>query len=205
MDEHTVNLTPRDQPFTPGQRTAVIEVTKQRIWTLKPVTVVADGPEIVLWLAPGTPTRYPAGAQRGRHTIPRWLTGDWELTERPWSPPGKLLLTRPGDSFEVRVAPTDPQGDWYINLVEPYRRVHSGFVTMDQVLDIVIDRDLSNWRLKDEDELALAQTTGLYSQAEATAIRSTAKTVIAAIRAGTPPWNLTWTHWRPPDDERTTS
>ena len=83
---------------------------------------------------------------------------------------------------------------------EPLKRVESGFVTMDKILDLVITRDLSSWEWKDEEEFAYAQAAGLFDEAEAVAIRSAAEAIATAVDAGFPPWDTTWADWRWYDD-----
>jgi hypothetical protein len=105
-----LDLSDRVKPFAPGDVAAVIEVMRGKVWTVRPVTVIKDTPdEIALWLAPGTITRYPTGPQHGIHTVQHWITQDWELIDREWSSPGTLRLSRPGDAFEVWVAPGSPR------------------------------------------------------------------------------------------------
>lgn len=193
-----LGLGDREKPFAPGDVVAVIEVMRGKIWTVRPVTVVKDTPdEIALWLAPGTITRYPTGPQHGVHTVQHWITQDWELIDREWSSPGTLRLSRPGDAFEVWVAPGEGS-PWYVNLQEPLRRVQAGFTTMDHVLDILVARDLTSWHWKDEEEFGYAQRTGLYSPARAAEIRETGLAVIEAVEAGQPPWDPSWAAWSPP-------
>jgi hypothetical protein len=160
--------------------------------------VIKDSPdEVALWLAPDTITRYPTGPQHGIHTVQHWISGDWDLIDRVWGPPGTLRLSRPGDAFEVWVAPGDGS-PWYVNLQEPLRRVRAGFVTMDQVLDILVARDLTWWRWKDEEEFDYAQQTGFFTAARAAEIRETGLGIIKAVEAGRPPWDPSWGAWSPP-------
>jgi Protein of unknown function (DUF402) len=102
-----------------------------------------------------------------------------------------------GDAFEVWVAPGD-ESPWYVNLQEPLRRVGAGFVTMDQVLDILVGRDLTWWRWKDEDEFDYARRTGFFTPARAAEIRETGDRIIKAVEAGRPPWDPSWATWSPP-------
>ena len=57
-----LDLSERANEFEPGTRVVIAEVLDGDVWTVRPVTVVADRPEVIaLWLAPGTITRYPTG------------------------------------------------------------------------------------------------------------------------------------------------
>lgn len=196
-----VDLIPRHNPFTPGDEIDLVEVFADKIWTIRPVTVVKDTTdEIALWIAPGKVAKYPAGPQHGVHTINHWVAGDWALIDRVWRPPGKLMVTRPGDPYTVMISPPGSNGDrrdWYVNLQEPLQRVAAGFRTMDQTLDLVVSHDLTTWRWKDEDEFDYAQQTGLYTPKLAATIRQAGQHVIDALAAGQPPWNPGWAEWRP--------
>jgi uncharacterized protein DUF402 len=196
-----VDLAPRPTAFGPSEQIALVEVFACKVWTVRPVTVIRDDlDEIAVWIAPGAVAQYPAGPQHGVHTINHWLTRDWTITERVWRPPGKLIVTRPGDGFTVAISPPGANGDtrdWYVNLQEPLQRVEAGFRTMDMTLDLVVSHDLATWHWKDEDEFAYAQHTGLYDPDVAAAIRTTGQQVIDALATGTPPWNPNWATWTP--------
>jgi len=69
----------------------------------------------------------------------------------------------------------------------------TGFNALDHVLDVVVPPDLA-WRWKDLDELEVAVDVGLYSQAEAAAIRANGERAIAQLPALIP---TGWEDWRP--------
>ncbi len=196
-----LDLTDRTEPFTPGETVVVVEVMNAKVWTVRPVTVVKDSAdELALWLAPGTVTRYPSGPQHGEHTVRQWMTGEWELIDRTWGPPGKLRLTRPRDPFEVWASPGmhEHATPWYINLQDPLRRVGAGFMTIDHLLDILVAPDLRSWEWKDEAEFEYAQQAGLFSASRAAEIRAVGLDIVKAIEAGQPPWDPSWATWTPP-------
>lgn len=200
-----VDLAPRAEPFIPGDAVAVVEVFNGKVWTVRPVTVIQDmADEVVLWLAGNTVTSYPAGPQHGTHTVQHWLAGTWDMIDRIWQPPGKLMISRPSEAFDVSVTPTPvlngASSDWYVNLQEPLRRCACGFRTMDHTLDIVVSHDLTNWRWKDEDEFTYAQQTGLYSRRHAAQIRATGERIIEALEHGAPHWDPRWAAWSPPSN-----
>lgn len=67
---------------------------------------------------------------------------------------------------------------WYVNLEQPWRRTAAGFDSRDDVLDVTASPDLSQWRLKDADELRFAVQVGLFTEAEAQQIHSAAKSAV---------------------------
>jgi hypothetical protein len=196
------DLSDRVEPFTPGETVAVVEVMNGKVWTVRPVTVVVDAAdEIALWLAPGTITRYPSGPQHGEHTVRQWMTGEWQLRDRRWDPPGTLRLTRPGDAFDVWASPGmhDVGTPWYVNLQDPLRRVGAGFTTMVHLLDLLVSPDLDSWEWKDEREFELAQEAGPLSSSRAAEIRAVGLGVVTALQAGHAPWDVSWATWTPPE------
>lgn len=197
-----LDLSDRTVPFTSGETVVVAEVMNGKVWTVRPVTVIKDtADEIALWLAPGTLTRCPSGPQHGEHTVRQWISGEWELLDRRWSPPGTLRLTRPGDAFDVWASPgMHADGTpWYVNLQDPLRRVGAGFTTMDHLLDLLVSPDLDTWEWKDDAEFEFAQEAGLFSSCRATEIRAVGLDIVTAVETGQPPWDQSWATWRPPE------
>lgn len=188
-------------PFPLGEQVQIREVLDGKVWTVRPVTVVRDtDEELVTYLAPGTTTQYPVGVEKGEVVLDMWRTGTWELGPLTSWGPGILRLTTPGAGFDVWAFWRDEDhtlSHWYVNVGEPFRRTPLGFDTMDQVLDVIVEPDLSAWRWKDDWELALAVDLGVYSEAQAAAIEETARAVIEAIEAGRPPWDTSWADWHP--------
>lgn len=90
---------------------------------------------------------------------------------------------------------------WYINLEQPWKRTTVGFDTRDDVLDVTVADDLSDSRLKDENELMYAVGVGLFSKAEAESIRLAADTAIADLKRRWWPFDeSTWSAIQPIDD-----
>lgn len=164
----------------------------------RPVTVVEDTPEAsVLFLAAGTPTkasvtldglRIPRNTPyEGRMAIP------WKLGDGTWGGSHTLLVTRPGARHSIWLFWSESwefEG-WYVNLQEPQVRTPFGFDTVDQVLDIVVQPDLS-WRWKDEDEMKGAVRAGRFTPEEAREVRAEGERVLAAW-----PFPTGWEDWRP--------
>ncbi len=53
---------------------------------------------------------------------------------------------------------------WYVNLQQPLVRTAVGFDTMDQQLDLIVDRDGRGVFEKDRDDLELMSELGLWTQ-----------------------------------------
>ena len=190
-----------ERRWTPGSHILLREVWRGRIWTVRPVTVVADGPDLIaLYLAPGTPCKHPRGLDGTPLRLP-WPA--WQLVDDIW-PWSTLRLHTPGSAHEVWPASRRVCGfdQWYVNLQEPLRRTELGFDYMDQALDVVISSDLSTWQWKDEDELAEAVQRGLIAPEQARAIRVEGERVVqrAMARAGLFAEEPDWRHWMPPEE-----
>lgn len=110
-----------------------------------------------------------------------------------------LYLITPGAAHSIHLwwlAPDWRFGGWYVNLQEPIRRSPLGFDYLDQLLDIVIEPDLS-WRWKDEHEIDEATANGLVTRACAAAVRREGKRVIARLEARQSPFSDGWEERQP--------
>lgn len=158
-----------------------------------PTRVVSDdGP--VLWLAGGTPSKWPGVGGRGiralsleeRFTIPL------EPLDSSWWGDGVLIVGRPGRAHGIWLFQTDGEfAGWYVNLEAPWRPWRLGFDTEDHTLDIWVEPD-GSWHWKDEDELQAAVELGFYTEAEARAFRAEGEAVLAEW-----PFPTGWEEWRP--------
>ena len=166
--------------WSSGDAILLRHVWRGRIFLASAVRVVRDEPELlVTWLAPGTPYMRPAVREE--------LPFHQPLVDRPWQPPGVLVLTPRDAAHAVWIV-----GDgWYVNLQEPLRPSLLGYDTCDQLLDLVRTRD-GAWRWKDEHELAAAVRGGFVTELEAEQIRAEGERVIAADAFPTG-----WEGWEP--------
>ena len=158
-----------------------------------PHVLVEETPELaVLYVAPGTRGRRPVRAFIGDPGQLRTMR--WDHVEHVWTGTHALRLLRPGAAHCVYLfwagADWAFQG-WYVNLQEPYARSRLGFDTRDHALDIVVEPD-GTWRWKDEDDLELATRFGMFTPAEAAAIRADGERVLAEW-----PFPTGWEEWRP--------
>ena len=137
------------------------------------------------------------GAMRGAEI-------DWQTGTQPPPRPFRrhttdaITIYTPGTSHSVTAMYHGGGGPficWYVDLMEPFRRVPGGIVVNDQHLDILIGPDLS-WRWKDEDHLARSVELGWTSQAHADALRHEGERVIASLKSKSAPFNEPWPSWR---------
>jgi len=187
-----------EAPATPaGQpRTAVWRyIHRGRLRWAMPNLVIEETPERVVGLiVPGTVTRGPKNLVHERYV--QDLLTTWELADWVWHTRRILHLTTFGASHALDVHWDHATGafvGWYVNLQEPLRRSPLGFDTFDQMLDIWIEPD-GTWSWKDWDELVEAEQAGLFSAAEAEAIRAQGRRVIDSLGTLLP---TGWEAWQP--------
>ena len=80
---------------------------------------------------------------------------------------------------------------------DPLVRSPMGFDYLDNLLDIEIAPDLSEWNWKDEDELEDVVARGMMTARKADGIRAEGRRVIEALNAKAPPFDEPWHLWRP--------
>lgn len=167
------------------------------ICDVKPVIVVEDSPEqVALFIPRGTPTlmSWPIPDDRPKP----WGPGEWKLISATWRYRHTLFLQQPGEWRAVWARwNEDWQFDgWYVNLQEPLWRTQWGFDIRDLQLDILVAPDRT-WRWKDEDDFARSLECGLICEEFGEKVRESARDAIAAIEAGTWPFDESWRDWRP--------
>lgn len=172
-----------------------------------PVTVVADGPDLIAhYLAHGTRylRRDAVDGSPPPRVIPpeKFGTVETHLTVQEWRGTHRLIVTQPGRAHAVFLkwrAPSWEFIEWYVNMQAPLQRTERGFSTEDLYLDIRVAPDRS-WSWKDEDELELAVGLGRLSRHEADEIRREGERVIRDIEAGAFPFDGSLLAWRPDPD-----
>jgi predicted RNA-binding protein associated with RNAse of E/G family len=184
--------------FRRGERIVIREVLNDKVWTVRPVTVQEDSDtQVVTWLASGTLIEYPVGVEHGRTCISMWLSGQWDLYEKEFFPPGVLRIAPRDAPYEVFAPMVDGEVQrWYVNFQQPLRRTPLGFDTMDEILDLVVSLDCRSWERKDADEVELALDMGFLSEGDAQRIEDNCRAVEVSLARGVVPWDRSWATWR---------
>ena len=187
--------------FKRGDRIVLREIWRGRVWSARPVIVVQDTPDmLVLYLPSGTPYKRPRTLDGKDVTPATRVLGEWLLADNVWPEDGEYLrLVIPGAPYSVLVFWLEnhsAQRDWYINLEDPLCRTTIGFDYMNQILDIIVEPDLSSWFWKDEDEFQEAQELGLISLERARAMRAEGERVVEMLLSGKSVFNG-WENWEP--------
>ena len=158
-----------------------------------PTRLVAADERPVLWLAGGTPVTWPSVRGRRVSDVPpaERYSVPWESMEQPWSGDGALVLGAPGRAHSIWLFWADARfAGWYVNLEALWRPYALGFDTEDHELDIWVDSD-GSWEWKDEDELDAAVEAGVFTAAQAAAVRAEGERVLAEW-----PFPTGWEDWR---------
>ena len=183
--------------WLPGDNVVLREIWRRRVRSGRPYTVVEDTPlRLVLYAKAGVPWMRPIQPDG----TPLRMRGPcWSLREEV-STQECLRIITPGSRHSTILfwtAGFQELLQWYVNLEEPLVRTPIGFDYLDQMLDIVIAADLSEWTWKDEDEFDATVACGRLSPGEADVVRAEGERVIAALEAGRPPFDEPWGRWRP--------
>lgn len=181
----------------PGENVVLREVFEGKVWTLRPVTVVRDTPELtVLYLPDGA-------AWRGATTLAgetlRVPWQPWQLSEPKRWHNHVLRLSVPGEPYSISVIwfANWRMIYWYINNEEALRPAPLGYDYMDWTLDVMVAKDLSFHVLKDEAELEEAVRRGVYPPNSPTTFREIAARAVKRLTNREPPFDEPWEAWRP--------
>ncbi len=197
------------EPWERGEQILVEEIWNGKLWSLRPVRVVEDrGDLLVLWSPKGTIRKVPvvppsrlAAETRGERLMSCLAREDWVFVDSAWDV-STLWLIQPGAMHATWVSYLDDgtHWGWYINLQRPFLRTSRGIQTMDLMLDVIIEPDLSSWRWKDEDEFQALIEWGLIDPDEALSVRAEALSVVAKASRREPPFSDPWPSWKPDSD-----
>ncbi|WP_160150562.1 DUF402 domain-containing protein [Nonomuraea solani] len=144
------------------------------------------------------------GGGRDR-AIRELASGEWELGWYAWRNTVVRSWYGIDSYFTVRQffdADNRPLS-WYVDFDLPKQRTHLGIDTLDLMLDLVAEPDLSQYRWKDEDEYRQARRLGLISDRDHRHIDAARTEVVAMIERREGPFAHDWTplrheSWREP-------
>lgn len=145
-----------------------------------------DGPDVAAVVQPtGSPIMRRI-AQRGGPNDRSFIPGTWDGSRRgsTWDRSPVVRLHPIGRCYSVIrtwIAEERRFDGWYINLEQPWARTTVGFDSRDDVLDVTLSDDLTEWRLKDADELEFAVEVGQFTSSEAEAIRNAARSAVEDV------------------------
>ena len=148
--------------WQPGEHILLREISRGQVWSGRPYTVVEDTPcGLVLYSGAGVRWMRPA---RPDGINLRMREPTWVLREDTWYTEALRIVT-PGSHHSVLLLWTTGFRElmlWYVNLEDPLIRTPIGFDYLDQLLDIEVAADLSEWRWKDEDQYITPPVRAMY-------------------------------------------
>ena len=167
-------------------------------WLDLQARVVSDEPdELVIYIPPGSPMRFPEHewpAEGGKHP--------WLGNTTGWQGEGCLMWHRPGEHHAVWHFYGEPDRSfqcWYVNVQTAYRRYGTTFETQDLELDFLIAPD-HTWEVKDWDAVQWRVDEGRYSPDLGEWIHDYGRDLIAKLEQGDLWWPERWADWTPPTD-----
>lgn len=185
----------------PGQKIVMREVWRGRTWEERMAIVAEDNDEmIVLYTPPSTDALVAIDKEGNRLRMP--TTPNWSLEGTRTFTSGVVAVHVPGTQHSLLAIFDPPKGygPWYINLESDLARTEDGFEYEEHVLDVVVERDLSSWRWKDEDELEEAVEIGLFTVEQAMEFRTEGELALNWLLTRRPPYDIDWLSWRPPPE-----
>jgi hypothetical protein len=185
--------------WMPGTQIVLREHWNGKVWTVRPVTVVHDSAELIaLYMMPGTTCKHPRDSS-GEH-VSCFLPDAWILVDTVWNGGGALYLTEPNSWYVLMGLfglSSNIIESWYINLQTPYERTPKGFDYLDQELDILVNRELSECAWKDEEKFANAQRGQRIPLHQAAHVRQVGEDIVARIKAQQLSLPQRWINWQP--------
>jgi len=209
--------------FAEGATVVLRNVRNGKIWSAAPFRVIADtGAGLVIACWPGTENLAPAtftewlrtgDASIRAQAIPHLASGQWELARFTWRDTTLTVRSGERDYFSVhRYAGGDRssgkahhRGGWYVNFELPRQRTAIGVDTLDLLLDLLVEPDLSGYAWKDEDEYAHARRLGVIDDALHARLDEERQRVLALIESREAPFTEDWAihqpdpHWATPE------
>jgi protein associated with RNAse G/E len=187
-----------EPPFAPGSTAVRRDVRRNKVWTATPNRVLADADGVVAlacWpgvrmLAPATWTHWLRTGDDvvRKQGVDDLAAGRWDLDPWTWQDTTLVSEFRSGQHFSVHRYLSDRPATWYVNFELPYRRTAIGIDTMDLLLDLEVEPDLSGYRWKDEDEYAQGRRIGLIDDATHAEVTAARDQVLALVEAAEGPF-----------------
>ena len=183
--------------WTPGTTVTLQECWKDQVWAARPLRVVDDNEaRALLWMPKGTVRTipgYPEGADasiaRCDRTIANLSASSWEYVEHVWDV-SCLWVLEPNPYFGIWITWNEDHEHigYYVNFQAPYVRTPIGIATMDYVIDIIVEPDLT-WSWKDADEFEQIIDRSIFSTAVIDAVNRSAEEVIGRIERAAYPFD----------------
>ena len=180
-----------------GEHAVLREIWEGKAWSVRPVVVVRDTPELIAMFIPaGTAWLRPRTLGDKMLRIP---DQPWMMRPAVWEN-NVLRLSPAGEDYSVLLIWDEAWRFqfWYVNVEDRVRRSEVGYDYMDWALDAVVSPDMTEWHWKDEDELDDCVAKAIFTTDRAADIRRSGEAALERLLARKEPFGERWEDWRPP-------
>lgn len=194
--------------WKPGDHCLLRGINRSNVCCAHSVFVVKDtSQESVLVVMPGAECALPAGYWARKENNDFSNGSRWVETRKPgfimkpfiWQTKLMLMIMQPEKYYATYLFwrhETNEFAGYYINFQLPFRRVATGFDTLDLDIDIVIHPD-GSWHWKDVEEYQQGIREGGILPAWVKAIEDSQPEVFAMMEKKTYPMDDSWLGWKP--------
>lgn len=196
--------------FEAGATVVRRDVHAGRVWSAQPYRALADtGSVLHLAYWPGlrslAPTTWSAGWRTGDDAVRRsgldhLAAGTWVLGSWSWRHTVVRSRFETGQWFSLHYFQEPGTGEplrLYVNFERPAVRTPIGIDTMDLIVDLVVEPDLSGHRWKDEDEYAHGRRLGFITDADHRLVDQARDRALGLLQDRSGPFADPWQPWAP--------
>jgi hypothetical protein len=199
-----------DTRFVPGTTVVRRDVHLGKVWSAQPYRALADtGTVLELGYWPGihslAPTTWTTALRTGddaarKSGLANLAAGAWELG--PWAWRHTVVRSRfeTGEMFSLHRFQDPDTGEplrLYVNFERPIVRTRIGIDTLDLLVDLVVEPDLSGHHWKDVDEYTQGRRLGFITDAEHRRVEQARERALGLLQDRSGPFAEPWPTWAP--------
>ncbi|WP_344641128.1 DUF402 domain-containing protein [Kitasatospora cystarginea] len=196
--------------FAPGATVVHRDIHAGRVWSAQPYRALADtGTVLELGYWPGirslAPTAWTTALRTGDDAVRKsglqnLAAGIWELGPWAWQHTVVRARFEAGEMFSLHYFQEPDSGEplrLYVNFERPAVRTRIGIDTLDLLVDLVIEPDLSGYVFKDEDEYAHGRRLGFITDADHRLVEQARQRALGLLQDRAGPFADPWPTWAP--------
>ncbi|WP_344628278.1 DUF402 domain-containing protein [Kitasatospora arboriphila] len=196
--------------FPPGATVVRRDIHHGKVWSAQPYRAITDtGTVLHLAYWPGirslAPTAWTTALRTGDDTARKnglhdLAAGTWELGPWTWQHTVVRARFEPGECFSLHYF-QDPVTArplrLYVNFERPVVRSGAGIDTLDLLVDLVVEPDLSGWWWKDQDEYEQGRRLGFVTDADHRMVERARERALGLLQDRAGPFAEPWPAWTP--------